>query len=196
MNQPYQAPASDVAVAAEDAVYQPKMFSASGRIGRMRYFVYGAVMSIAFYAVMAVAVGIIAAVSGGLEQAQQGAGMAVLGFLYFAMIIAVLVFAVIFMVRRLNDFNASGWLSLLLLVPIANLVMMLLLLFRKGSEGGNDYGPAPAENSGRVKTVFWVALMLWLVFFVGGIIAAVSIPAYQDYMQRADAAQQMEFSDY
>ncbi|MZR61670.1 DUF805 domain-containing protein [Alcanivorax sp. DP30] len=196
MNQPYQAPSSNVAVAAEDAVYQPKMFSASGRIGRMRYFVYGAVMSIAFYAVMAVAVGIIAAVSGGLEQAQQGAGMVVLGFLYFAMIIAVLVFAVIFMVRRLNDFNASGWLSLLLLVPLANLVMMLLLLFKKGTAGGNDYGPAPTENSGRVKAVFWVALILWLVVFVGGIIAAVSIPAYQDYMQRADAAQQMEFSDY
>lgn len=196
MNQPYEAPASDVAVATENEVYQPKMFSTSGRIGRMRYFVYGAVMTIAFYAVLTFAAAIITAVSGGVAQAQQGSGMILLGFLYFAMIIAVLVFSVIFMVRRLNDFNASGWLSLLLLVPLANLVMMLLLLFKKGTPGGNDYGAAPVENSGRVKAVFWVSLLLWLVLFVGGIIAAISIPAYQDYMERAQQAEQMEFSDY
>lgn len=196
MNQPYQAPVSDVAAAAQEQTYHPKMFSASGRIGRMRYFVYGAVMSVIFYGVLAIAMGIIAAVSGGLEQAQQGGGVVILGFLYFAMIIALLVFSVIFMVRRLNDFNASGWLSLLLLVPIANLIMMLLLLFKKGSPSGNDYGPAPVPNSGRVKGVFAVMLVLWVLFFVGGIVAAISIPAYQDYMQRAEAGQQMEFSDY
>ena len=121
--------------------------------------------------------------------------MASLGLVYFALIIAALVFGIIFMVRRLNDINASGWLSLLLLVPLANLILILVMLFKRGSEGANNYGPAPEANSPRVKAVFAVMLVLWLVFFVGGILAAISIPAYQDYVQRAQA-EQMEYQGY
>lgn len=194
MKQPYEAPNADTAVAGGET-YHPKMFSASGRIGRMRYFVYGAVISLLFYAVLLVAVGIVALVSGGFAQVQQGGAMASLGLVYFALIIAALVFGIIFMVRRLNDINASGWLSLLLLVPLANLVLILVMLFKRGSEGANNYGPAPEANSPRVKAVFAVMLVLWLVFFVGGILAAISIPAYQDYVQSAQA-EQMEYQGY
>ena len=195
MNQPYQAPKADTVVAGGET-YHPKMFSASGRIGRMRYFVYGAIISLLFYAVLLVAVGVVAAVNGGFSQAgQQGGAMASLGLGYFALIIAALVFGIIFMVRRLNDINASGWLSLLLLVPLANLILILVMLFKRGSEGANNYGPAPEANSPRVKAVFAVMLVLWLVFFVGGILAAISIPAYQDYVQRAQA-EQMEYQGY
>ena len=48
MNQPYQAPNADVAVAGNQETYQPKFLSLSGRIGRMRYFVYAAGLTVLF----------------------------------------------------------------------------------------------------------------------------------------------------
>ncbi len=48
-------------------------------------------------------------------------------------------------VRRLHDMNASGWWYLLTLVPIANFILFLVLLFKSGSEGPNLYGPDPKE---------------------------------------------------
>jgi len=46
-------------------------------------------------------------------------------------------------VRRLHDINVSGWYFLFSLVPLANLILGLILLFKKGTEGSNQYGPDP-----------------------------------------------------
>ena len=59
MNQPYQAPNADVAVAGNQDTYQPKFLSLSGRIGRMRYFVYAAGLTLLFYLVLGVAAAVV-----------------------------------------------------------------------------------------------------------------------------------------
>ena len=46
-------------------------------------------------------------------------------------------------VKRFHDMNQSGWLALVLLVPYANILALLILMFARGTAGVNNYGPAP-----------------------------------------------------
>ncbi|WP_457561902.1 DUF805 domain-containing protein [Caminibacter pacificus] len=54
-------------------------------------------------------------------------------------------FAII--VKRFHDLNRSGWWALLMLVPVVNFIIGLFLLFKKGTEGANDFGADPLANS-------------------------------------------------
>ena len=50
-------------------------------------------------------------------------------------------------VRRLHDLNVSGWYLLLWLVPLVNFILGLTLLFKKGTDGTNQYGPDPLQEN-------------------------------------------------
>src|SRR5690606_11195662 len=133
-----------------------------------RYLAYSAAWNLVMM-LIAAGGGAIAVMGGAF--AVLGIGIAVLA--YIGLIAAGFAMAV----RRLNDLNQSGWLSLLMLVPLANIVIGLYILFARGAEGANAYGPAPCPNS---RGVIVAGLVLPLVFIVG-IMAAVAIPAYQQY---------------
>jgi uncharacterized membrane protein YhaH (DUF805 family) len=45
-------------------------------------------------------------------------------------------------VRRLHDLNSSGWFVLISFVPFGQL-LILWLMFKKGTDGVNDYGEPP-----------------------------------------------------
>lgn len=51
-------------------------------------------------------------------------------------------------IMRLHDINKSGWFSLLILIPIVNLVIFIALFLTDGVEGTNIYGKDP---KGRIK---------------------------------------------
>lgn len=51
--------------------------------------------------------------------------------------------AIALAVRRLHDRGRSGWLYLLLMVPFANLWIFIEILFLRGKDGDNVYGPDP-----------------------------------------------------
>ena len=85
--------------------------------------------------------------------------------------------------RRLHDTNASSWWGLLFLVPLINFIMALYILFKAGTRGANDYGPAPSKN----HPAMWLTL-LPVAIAVVGILAAVGLRAYQQYVERANAA--------
>ena len=72
-------------------------------------------------------------------------------------------------------------LVLLLLIPLVPLIFW----FIPGTKGSNDFGPPPPPNRG---SGIVVALLLVLVIVIG-ILAAIAIPAYQDYVERAKQAQ-------
>ena len=161
---PYQAPAAAVADAGE-AVQPVKVLSTAGRIGRARYIAYGTGFYILF--------GVLAALTGFLG--------AVGGVLMIVMWIALMVVAFMLTIQRCHDFNVTGWLSLLMLVPLANLIF----LFIPGTDGPNRFGAPTPPNSVGVLIVAWLFPVVALI----GIIAAVSLPAYQDYTKRAQERQ-------
>ena len=85
----------------------------------------------------------------------------------------------------LFHFNTSGWLSLLMMVPLVNLIFW----FIPGSDGPNRYGP-PTPPNGAAVIVGAIAVPVVLIGFVG-ILAAVAIPAYGDYTHRARISEVM-----
>ena len=82
---------------------------------------------------------------------------------------------------RLHDTERSGWLSLIIFVPLANFA----LLFVPGTDGANRFGNKTAPNG----SAAWVAIGVAVLIPVIGILAAIAIPAYQGYVTRAQSAQ-------
>ena len=50
-------------------------------------------------------------------------------------------------IRRLHDMDKSGWWMLFVFVPLANLALMVALLFTPGTKGDNNYGPDPRDST-------------------------------------------------
>jgi len=84
-------------------------------------------------------------------------------------------------IKRSHDFDVTGWLSLLIFVPLLN----LLFVFVPGTDGPNRFGNKTAPNGHAGVIVIVAVLGIALI----GILAAIAIPAYQQYTQRAHAAQ-------
>lgn len=162
---PYQAPAAAVADAGDQT--QPvKLLSVSGRIGRARYLAYG----FGLYFVFIFAAGVLAGALG-----QTGIALMIVAY------VALAVLGFMLTIQRCHDFNISGWLSLLMVVPVANLIF----LFIPGTDGPNRFGgPTPPNSVG-------VLIMAWLIpaVMIIGIIAAITVPAYQDYQKRSGQVQ-------
>ncbi len=163
-----------------------KFYAWEGRIGRIQYMAYPTFF--AFFAVLVIL--LLLAVTGGMQslmtgntQSMTGVMVIVIGVLW--LLLAYIQFATT--KRRLNDLNKTGWLSLLLFIPLVSLILYVYLMFVKGDAGSNRYGLPPSPPS---KLVIIVGLVLPLVgVAMIGVIAAIAIPAYQDYVTRAQTAQ-------
>lgn len=165
---PYSTPDASLAVAASDETYEPSIFSFSGRIGRLRYLTYLMVVQFIVGIVMAILMGIIGAVSAGIDETGTLA-LVLLGLVYLIIIVA----SVAFGKRRLNDLDKSGFWLFLLIVPLANIVLAIYMLFFPGTDSSNSYGPAPIPNSTGIKILAGIVAL----FFIGGIVAAIIMPA-------------------
>ncbi|HDP89364.1 MAG TPA: DUF805 domain-containing protein [Thioalkalivibrio sp.] len=182
---PYTAPGSAVADAAV-AYAEPKVFG-TGRLGRLRYFGYSFMITFALYIVLGIAAAVMVPMVGNNPEAL---GPMFIG-LYLVAAVVGTVIAVFLGVQRLHDMGYSGWLWLLLLVPIVNILMSLFMLFAPGTDGENQYGLPPKPNNGGVYLMA-IAVPVVMFFFIG-LLAAIAVPAYQEYVERA---QQMEMNGY
>lgn len=63
---------------------------------------------------------------------------------------------IVLVVRRLHDLNKSGWMGLLLLIPVVQFFFMIYLLLASGTAGTNQYGPVRPST-------FIEKLMAWLI---------------------------------
>ena len=97
--------------------------------------------------------------------------------IFVAVYLLIIYFNFVFIIRRLHDRSHSGWLSLLILVPLVNLFFALYLLFAKGDAAANQFGPRRVTR-GWEKVLGWIYILL-VVF---GVIAAMLIPSYQSYI--------------
>jgi len=168
-------------IEANTSYNEPKFLSLSGRIGRLRYLAY----STGFSFLSIIAIGLISVPMAMMMASGSMSGY--FGLLLFLIYIPMILAAFAYAVRRLNDLNQSGWLSLLLLVPLVNFFLGLYLLFGRGTDGINRYGAPPPPNS---KGVIFLSLGLPIFVALLGILAAIALPAYQGYVMRAKAAQQ------
>ncbi|MEZ2903905.1 DUF805 domain-containing protein [Acinetobacter terrestris] len=163
--------------------------SPSGRFGRLSYLGWNMLMSFSILII----IGIIAAFSPGLladPTTMTGSSMLATVLIGIAYIV-LLYFSFVFTIRRLHDRNHIGWLSLLILVPGINLVFMLYLIFAKGDDRSNQYGPR-RNTKGWEKVLAWIYILIFPLAFL----AAIALPAYQDYVTRTQQAQMKQSIDH
>ncbi len=167
---PYTPPRADVfdVPSSASAEVQPvKVWSARGRIGRLRYLAY---FMTAYWL--------------------SAAGGAVMGVVVGDLALAPISIAVVYLplvvlwglssIQRSHDMGWSGWTSLLTLIPLVGLVWV----FKRGTSGHNRFGAPPSPNTLGVK----LGALSFVLIPLLGILAAIALPAYQKYTQAAKAA--------
>lgn len=181
-NNPYATPETDFNDELSDYHTEP-FYSRHGRIGRLRYMAYNFILTVLVYIAVIPILLLIGFLGGFSEDGNS-----------FILILAMIVFfpilcyaAFVPAIRRLNDLNRSGWLCLLMMVPYLNILFGLYLMFAPGDEGYNDYGAPAMPPSTRVKIA---ALGIPALVFIMGILAAIALPAYQDYVMRSKIAEE------
>ena len=173
---PYETPQSDVADGVADEYGDIKIFSFSGRIGRIRYLGYSIGFGVLIQFINGLlTAGIIAAIGPGGLTDTVGIAFTITGP------VAVVFISMMFTAKRLHDVNWSGWFSLLMLIPIVNLILGLGLVFTPGNDSENRFGLKPPPNN---MMTYIFSLILPLIFIA--IMAAIAIPSYQQYVKRAE----------
>lgn len=170
---PYTPPLAEVSDVppATTGYSQPKVWSASGRIGRLRYLAYLTVAALVMY--LGLGAIMLLAMTGA-----SGLAIALMVLIYIPFI----VLSVLLLIQRSHDMDWSGWTVLLAFIPFAAFIW----LFKAGTPGANRFGNPPPPNPLSVKILGLVGPVIGFI----GVLAAISLPAYQGYTQRAKAAQQ------
>jgi uncharacterized membrane protein YhaH (DUF805 family) len=170
---PYAPPRAPVADVNRSPVnYQSvKFFSSEGRVGRLRYIAH----TLVGYLVFAIAAFGMGMLFGALGLASWAGAAA------FVAMVPYLIFVLMKTIQRSHDMDYSGWTALLAFIPLIGLIW----IFKGGSASRNSYGEPPPPN-GRSATVIVITLVAVVVI---GILAAIALPAYQQYTVRAKAAQ-------
>lgn len=125
----------------------------------MRYLLYSLILNAVSFGVIAAIFGIMFSMGSGASTGSMGVVM----IMYPVILIPVLIFSFIIMKRRLNDFNQSGWLSLLIIVPLVNMVFGLMLLFAPGTKASNKYGPMPSNKNAAIINATAIVLLILVI---------------------------------
>ena len=154
---PYATPKSSVNDVLEEGIGSINLFSSKGRLGRLRYF---------FYSLLAVILGmVLIGAFSSLFLLNDTLGAIGIGIAYIIMFIA----SFILTIQRCHDFNTSGWLSLLLFLPL----VPLMFYFIPGTKGSNIYGKQTPPNT---KGIIWGSILLPVALILLFMVISVAIP--------------------
>ena len=101
------------------------LFEYEGRIGKLRFF-------ITYLTIIIIVLIVKFAIEGYL--------------LRFMAAIPLTYVAVVATVKRLHDFDASGWHTIWKFIPFANVIFLAVLLFRDGTDGPNRFGVSTSRD--------------------------------------------------
>jgi uncharacterized membrane protein YhaH (DUF805 family) len=174
VSNPYIAPRTVNSVGAEE-YGDVNIFSIHGRLGRVRYIGFSVGLSILVLFVGSFLVGILAAV----VRPQSNTGFMVITLMPWVLVFALQIYLTI---QRCHDFDMSGWLSLAILIPLVGFIFW----FIPGTNDANRWGNKNPPNSTGV--IILACIVPVITVFLVGILAAIAIPQYQKYNEKAKAA--------
>lgn len=137
-------------------------WSRDGRFNRMSFIGWNAFYSLLMMMVMLF---ITLLMPNTLNAIFEHAGSSIAQAILFMLNIVILIPMMIFSVRRLHDFNQSGWLALLELIPIFNIIMFIALMLIPGTASDNQYGEPRASKTWEVVLAFIFIGLFLLVWF-------------------------------
>ena len=176
-NNPYEAPQNNVITDSDITYGEINILSADGRLGRLRYFAYSLGVVILLYIAMGIGMGLASILP-------ETASAIVIGILGLIAMVAIVYVSFVLMIQRLHDTNNTGWLSLIIFIPLVSIFLTLYLWFMPGTAEANRFGnPPPPSN----KAAFIIVLVFAFIVIIG-ILAAIAIPAYDQYLIKAQEA--------
>lgn len=151
-------------------IQKDSFLSANGRFGRMSYLGWNALIGILFLCLYAIIYVISPNAFEKIATAQYPLGFIIpMAITYIATVYLMIIFAI----KRLHDRNLSGWLALILLVPLIGTFFILFLVFAQGDANVNSYG-APRPTKTWEKILAWIYIALMILSLVAILIALVS----------------------
>ncbi len=164
MNNPYQAPASDVRVSNTAQTDSSNLLSPKGRFTRLSYIAW--VFIVGFIA--QILIGIVMMASSSMANPMMPS--------LVAMIVQApaLVMNIIFTIRRCHDINKSGLWAIVFVIPIINFYLWV----KRGSEGENDFGALRPTTTAE-QIIAYICIVLGIV---GVIAIGVALTIYKDYL--------------
>lgn len=185
----YQTPESNIETMPGDEYDTSPLFSPRGRIGRLHYvgvsFVTAMVSSLILSLLTA---GLLALMGVSNENVDPDEIETFTTSISFVTSMLLFIPLYILVIKRLHDLNASGWWALAGIIPLLNLIMFFFLALYPGTKGPNQYGGIP--NHGSRGALSLIVVFIFVLFV--GIIAAIALPAYQDYIETAKEQQQID----
>jgi uncharacterized membrane protein YhaH (DUF805 family) len=156
----YAAPTANISDS--NLAAETNLFAVNGRIGRLRWIAY----MLAMWLMAALIIGVVsfAAPIGKHVTTTVAYLPAVLNVLALLLVSR----------RRLQDLGVGAVFLLGLFIPFVNLYFFFMMIFKRGDEGSNEYGPSPAPNGRSV----YLLLMLIPAFVLIGILAAIALPGH------------------
>ena len=115
---------------AQEVGLKEKYLSFTGRLNRKPYILRGLVLWV------------LSLVLSGASSALEDAGSLIL-LPVVAIGVVVLVGSFSLGIRRCHDLNRTGWMMLLIFIPLVNIFFAIYLMFFHGTEGDNKYGADP-----------------------------------------------------
>lgn len=164
-------------------------FSANGRFGRLSYLGWNMLLVVFVFILGIIAAFFVPA----LNPATTSSSMYVFGGLFIIVYIAMIYFSFIFSIRRLHDRNQTGWLSLVMIIPLINFLFFIYLSCAKGDENANNYG-SPRITQAWEKVLAWIYIIILPLCILA--MAASAIPAYQNYIQKSQQLQMEQMNRY
>ena len=117
-------------------IFKEKFLTTEGRLNRLKYFKY-LVFSILGFLIVDIALQVpVAIITGDAEGTLTKAVNVVAQFCWFMIYLCLVI-------RRLHDLDRRDLFAFLVLIPFVNILFEIYLLFFKGTNGFNKYGPDP-----------------------------------------------------
>ena len=150
----------------------------SGRATRKEYWYFTLFNFLAFF--------VLTIIDSLIGSFSSEAGIGLLGGIYS---LAALIPYIAVTVRRLHDTDRSGWWLFIELIPLIGGLVLLIFMVLDSQQSDNRYGlnPKPGNKGGSNLVVVAVVIIVFIA--VIGFLAAIAIPSYQDYVERAKQAE-------
>ncbi len=157
MNNPYQAPASEIHLASTGTTDSDSPFSTKGRFSRLSYIAWISIIGIATQVVITFALLGLASYSNTM--------MTSLITLVFQ--IPAMICHGIFTIRRGHDLGMRGWKIGLFLLPLVNFYFW----FKRGDENENDFGaPRPTTTIEKMVVLLSITLCVVAIIAIIGVV--------------------------
>lgn len=158
-------------------------FSPKGRFGRLSYLAWLFIVSMLYSCVLFIIAGIavVALMKTGSQNPAALLQSSLGYFVIFLAVIVVIAFTVInicIAIRRIHDLNKSGWLWLLFLIPIVNIIFGIYMMCAKGTEGNNNYGPQrqTEQTEKLLGSLYAIFLAIFIVAYGSIAVWMISMP--------------------